>query len=194
MCSWAVVGLGNPGKHYSLTRHNVGFAFIKRIAREKNIKPKKKKYLSKTGIFERNEEKVLLAMPQTYMNNSGQAVKQILDNTSVPLQHLIVVFDDLDLPLGEIRVRKEGGAGTHKGMASIIKEIETSDFPRIRVGIGPMPDRMEAADFVLSPFRKNQELLVAESLYKARGALDLVLDGRIDEAMNSFNQRVKIEC
>jgi len=186
---WVVVGLGNPGQHYSQTRHNVGFMFIRRVAKAWDVRLKKRMYLSKGIVVNRNNDKILLAMPQTYMNNSGQALSLIVKRTQIELSHLIVVYDDLDIPLGEIRIRKEGSAGLHKGMISIIQELETSKFPRIRIGIGPLPEDVDAADFVLSPFQKEEMPLLDKSLTIAQEALELLLSGEIDRAMSIYNQR-----
>lgn len=184
---WAVVGLGNPGRRYSATRHNVGFMFIKRLARDQDIKVKKRKFLSKTAEVEIAEERVVLAMPQTFMNKSGEAVRALLEGTGIEPGKLVVVYDDIALPLGQTRVRKEGGAGTHKGMVSIVEEIETTRFPRIRVGIGPFPDGADRVDYVLSPFADSEKELLEKSLERAGQALALILAGRIDQAMNSYN-------
>lgn len=184
---WAVVGLGNPSKRYAETRHNVGFIFIKRLAREWHVRVKKNRFFSKTAEVKKDQEKVMLAMPQTYMNNSGQAVKALLRGAAIEPGRLLVVYDDVDIPLGEIRVRKEGGPGTHKGMTSIIEEIGTAKFPRIRVGIGPYAAGRDIVDFVLSPFRKSEKELLGESLTKAGEALEMILAGQIDKAMNEFN-------
>lgn len=186
---WVVVGLGNPGQHYSQTRHNVGFMFIRRVAKAWNVRLKKRMYLSKGIVVNRDNDKILLAMPQTYMNNSGQALSLIVKRTQIELSHLIVVYDDLDIPLGEIRIRKEGSAGLHKGMISIIQELETSKFLRIRIGIGPLPEDADAADFVLSPFQKEEMPLLDKSLTIAQEALELILSGEIDRAMSIYNQR-----
>ncbi|MBE0461034.1 MAG: aminoacyl-tRNA hydrolase [Candidatus Aminicenantes bacterium] len=186
---WVVVGLGNPGQHYSQTRHNVGFMFIRRVAKAWDVRLKKRMYLSKGIVVNKDNDKILLVMPQTYMNNSGQALSLIVKGTKIELPHLIVVYDDLDIPLGEIRVRKEGRAGFHKGMISIIQELETSKFPRIRIGIGPLPEDVDAADFVLSPFQKEEMPLLDKSLTIAQEALELILSGEIDRAMSIYNQR-----
>lgn len=188
---WAVVGLGNPGKRYSNTRHNVGFAFIKRVAKEWKVKLRKRIFFSKAVDIERENVKILLAMPQTYMNNSGLAVKQILGGRGVKPEHLVVVYDDLDIPLGEIRIREKGGPGTHKGMGSIVQGIQTTEFPRIRIGVGPLLPDEDATDYVLSSFDKAEKSLLEESLKKAREALVMILSGEAEKAMNIFNQRGK---
>jgi PTH1 family peptidyl-tRNA hydrolase len=186
---WVVVGLGNPGRRYAGTRHNVGFMLVRRLARRWDVKLRKRKYGAKVVEVKRNKEKLVLAQPQTYMNFSGLAVKELLDGYRIPAQNLVVVYDDLDIPVGQIRVRKEGRPGSHRGMRSIVAEIGTSAFPRLRVGIGPLAEGDDAAEYVLSPFSR-QELPVLEvSLARAEDALEMVIDGRIDGAMNAFNQK-----
>jgi peptidyl-tRNA hydrolase, PTH1 family len=184
---WAVVGLGNPGRRYSETRHNAGFMFIKRIARDWDVKVKKRKFLSKTAEVETAQGRMLLALPQTFMNRSGEAVRALLQGVGIEPGNLVVIYDDIDLALGQIRVRKEGGPGTHKGMASIVEEIETTRFPRIRVGIGPFPEEADMIDYVLSPFAEREKPILGQSLDRAREALDMILAGQIDKAMNSYN-------
>jgi len=186
---WAVVGLGNPGKRYSGTRHNVGFTFIKKTAKEWKVKLRKKIFFSKAGEVKRKEEKILLALPQTYMNKSGLTVKKIMEGRDIKPEHLVVVYDDLDIPLGEIRIRKRGGPGTHKGMSSIVEEIRTEEFPRIRVGLGPLPGGENAVNYVLSSFDKAEESRLKEGLRKAREALEMILSGEVERAMNTYNHR-----
>lgn len=188
---WAVVGLGNPGRRYAGTRHNAGFAFIKRIAKEWKVKLRKKRYFSKVVEMKKENERVLLATPHTYMNKSGLAVKNILEVRGIKPERLIVVIDDLDIPLGEIRIRKRGGPGTHKGMNSIVQEIQTTEYPRIRVGIGPLEPDEDAVNYVLSPFDKSEEPLLEEGLKKAQEALEMILSGNVEEAMNIYNKRRK---
>ncbi|KPJ70209.1 hypothetical protein AMJ44_00395 [candidate division WOR-1 bacterium DG_54_3] len=186
---WIVVGLGNPGRRYSKTRHNAGFMFIKKLAKEWRIRLKKRNALVRSGEVMRSNEKVLLVLPQTYMNQSGQAVTKIMDESRISPEKLVVVYDDLDMPLGEIRIRKEGGAGTHKGMISIIEEIETTKFPRIRLGIGSQPSREDSTLYVLSSFDEREKALLKQSLEKAQEALEIILAGEIEKAMNIYNTR-----
>ncbi len=188
---WAVVGLGNPGRRYSGTRHNVGFTFIRKTAKEWKVKLRKRIFFSKAGEVEREEEKIILALPQTFMNRSGLAVKKILEGRDIKPEHLVVVYDDLDIPLGEIRIRRRGGPGTHKGMSSIVEEIRTEDFPRIRIGLGPLPDGEDAVDYVLSSFDKTEEQRLEEGLKNAREALEMILSGEVERAMNTYNHRAK---
>ncbi|MBN2245004.1 MAG: aminoacyl-tRNA hydrolase [Candidatus Aminicenantes bacterium] len=190
---WALVGLGNPGKQYAETRHNVGFIFVKRIAKAWKIKLRRKIYLCKGEYAEIDSKKVLIALPQTYMNNSGVAVQAILSSGKVKPENLIVVYDDLDIPLGNIRIRDEGRAGSHKGMISIIEQIKTSQFPRIRVGIGPLRNNTETAEYVLSPFNEEEKAELEIALPKAQDALNLILDGQIKQAMNKYNTRSRPE-
>lgn len=186
---WAVVGLGNPGRRYAQTRHNVGFLFIRQVARNWKVRVKKRRFQAKIAEVERAQGKILLAMPQTFMNLSGQAVKQIVGGRKIELENLVVVYDDLDIPLGDIRVRKEGSAGTHKGMTSVIQELGSGRFPRIRVGIGPLPAEGDAAEYVLSPLAPGERRLIDQTFLLAEEALAMILEGQIDEAMNRFNQK-----
>jgi len=186
---WAVVGLGNPGRQYASTRHNVGFLFVRKVAKKWQVKLRKRIFLSKAVVVDRNHEQVLLAVPQTYMNNSGLAVKRMIEGSWVAPDHLIVVYDDLAIPLGEIRIRKEGRAGSHKGMLSIISEIQTTKFPRIRIGIGPLPPEEEAVPFVLSPFHQEEKAQLEVSFDRAQQALDMILEGKMDRAMTLYNKR-----
>jgi PTH1 family peptidyl-tRNA hydrolase len=125
------------------------------------------------------------------MNNSGLAVQQIVASGGIVPENLVIVYDDLDIPLGDIRIRKEGGAGTHKGMSSIVHELNSVFFPRIRVGIGPLPLDEDATDFVLSSFLDEEKLLLKQGLSKAQNALGLILDEKIESAMNLYNQRTQ---
>lgn len=186
---WAVVGLGNPGRRYAQTRHNVGFLFIRQVARNWKVRVKKRRFQAKIAEVERAQGRILLAMPQTFMNLSGQAVKRIVGGRKIELENLVVVYDDLDIPLGDIRVRKEGSAGTHKGMTSVIQELGSGRFPRIRVGIGPLPAEGDAAEYVLSPLTPGERRLIDQTLLLAEEALGMILEGQIDEAMNRFNQK-----
>ena len=186
---WVVVGLGNPGRKYSQTRHNAGFMFIKRLSKEWKIKLKKRNVWVKSGEVMRSKERVLLALPQTFMNQSGMAVRKILEESRISPERLVVVYDDLDMPLGEIRIRKEGGAGTHKGMISVIEEVKTTKFPRIRLGIGTHPSSEDTTRYVLSSFDKREKILLEKSLEKAQEALEIIIAGEIEKAMNIYNKR-----
>ncbi len=186
---WAVIGLGNPGRQYSGTRHNAGGTFVRSMAKAWKTKLRKKRFSSKIVEIEWENRKIMLALPQTYMNNSGLAVKQIMEGRNLLPEQLFVVYDDLDIPLGEIRIRKRGSSGTHKGMRSIVREIGTTEFPRMRIGIGPLPPGKDAVEYVLSSFEKTEGPLLEEGMKKAQEAFGMILDGRVEEAMNTYNQK-----
>ncbi len=186
---WLVVGLGNPGTEYSRTRHNVGFMVVQALARELGVQVKEKKYRSKIANALLSGEKIVLALPQTYMNLSGLAVKELLNGLKLPPQRMVVVYDDLDLNFGEIRIRPQGSAGTHKGMKSIVQEINTTVFPRVRVGIGPKAEAQEAAEFVLSEFSAEEMSALKPIIEKASRAVQMIVSGDIQQAMNEFNRK-----
>jgi PTH1 family peptidyl-tRNA hydrolase len=186
---WLVVGLGNPGDEYAATRHNAGFMLVERLARAWGVPLRGRLFKARTGVARRGDEGVFLALPKTFMNRSGLAVRAAMAGKEVPAERLIVIYDDLDIPLGEIRVRKKGRPGTHKGMISVVGETRTDEFPRIRVGIGPLPAGRDAADFVLEPFGRSERRLLERSLEEAGEALEMILDGAIDRAMTRFNRR-----
>ena len=187
---WLVVGLGNPGDEYEATRHNAGVLLVERVARAWGVEPRGRLFKSRTALARRGGEDVLLVLPKTFMNRSGTAVRAAMAGKDVPAERLVVVYDDLDIPLGEIRVRKRGRPGTHKGMISIAGEIRTDEFARVRIGIGPCPAGRDAAEYVLEPFRRAERPLLDQSLEDGAEALEMVLDGRIDRAMTRFNHRV----
>jgi len=186
---WAVVGLGNPGKEYAETRHNAGSALVKRLARDWGVELRGKRYQARSVEVEREGGRVLLAVPQTYMNLSGLSVRDILKGRRLEPENVVIVYDDLDVPIGGIRIRKQGTAGTHKGLQSIVWETGSTRFPRIRIGIGPLREGCDAADFVLSPFSRSEKTDLVSAMDKAREALLMILQGDIDQAMNSFNAK-----
>ena len=184
-----IVGLGNPGREYAGTRHNAGFLFIRRLARRWDVEVKKKKYSARVAEVKRGGEQLVLALPQTYMNLSGLAVRELLAGYQAPPESAVVVYDDLDIALGQIRVRKDGSPGSHKGLCSVVAEIGTTAFPRIRVGVGPLTERSDAVRFVLSPFGRDERAVLDDALARAEEALEIIVDGRIDKAMNAFNRK-----
>lgn len=190
---WVIVGLGNPGRAYARTRHNAGFMLVKHLARQWGIKMRRYRFQAKIGEGLRGEKPVLLALPQTWMNNSGLAVREIIAHRAVSLDQVIVVYDDLDLPLGEIRIRPEGSSGGHRGVESIINEMGDHRFPRVRLGIGPLPDGEDAAEYVISPFTEEEMEIMEENLSKAEKAVELILEGKINEAMSRFNHKIKVK-
>ena len=186
---WLVVGLGNPGEEYAGTRHNAGFLLVQRLARARGVELRGRAFKARTAILRGGGEEIMLALPQTFMNRSGISVREILAKKEIPPGRLIVVYDDLDIPLGEIRVRKRGSPGTHKGMISVVAETRTREFLRVRIGIGPLPEGWDAADYVLAPFGRDERPLLERSLDEAAEAMDMILAGAVERAMTRFNHR-----
>jgi PTH1 family peptidyl-tRNA hydrolase len=185
--NYLIIGLGNPGREYKDNRHNIGFMLIDRLAVRLNAHGLKLQSKAIVISALHAERKLILAKPQTYMNLSGQSVQGLLHFYKIPPENLIVAHDDLDLPLGTIRIRPGGGAGGQRGMASTIERLGTQDFPRLRLGIGRPPGRMEAAAYVLQDFSRADMLIVSETLDRAADAvLTFVTDG-LNKAMNQFN-------
>ena len=185
--TFLLIGLGNPGREYKDNRHNIGFMLIDRLAVRLNARGMKlqSKAIVTSGLYE--ERKLILAKPQTYMNLSGQSAQGLLHFYKIPPENLMVAHDDLDIPLGTIRIRPSGGAGGQRGMASTIERLGTKDFPRLRLGIGRPPGRMDAAAYVLQDFSRADLLIVSETLDRAADAvLTFVTDG-LNMAMNRFN-------
>jgi PTH1 family peptidyl-tRNA hydrolase len=187
---WVVIGLGNPGRQYAESRHNAGFMVVKRLWKRWRFPEWKKKFRAKLSSGFRGEEEVFLVMPQTYMNRSGEAVALLVSFFKLPPDHLLVIYDDLDLPLGSLRIRRAGGPGTHRGMQSVVETLGREDFPRIRIGIGPLPEEAEAAQFVLEPFTPQEKEKLRPCLEAACEATEMILDGAIDQAMNLYNRQI----
>jgi len=182
-----LVGLGNPGREYKDNRHNVGFMAIDRLVVRLNARGMKlqSKAIVVTATYE--ERKLILAKPQTFMNLSGQSVQGLAHFYKVPLTNLMVLSDDLDIPFGTIRIRASGGAGGQRGMASTIERLGTRDFPRLRIGIGRPPGRMDPAAYVLQDFPKDEASLLSDVLdHAADAALEFVIKG-LNASMNKFN-------
>lgn len=182
-----IVGLGNPGAKYAGTRHNVGFAVLDELAERHNIRIDTAKHKALIGKGIIDGEKVILAMPQTFMNLSGESVRAIMDFYKCTVEDLIVVYDDIDLDVGKLRIRQKGSAGGHNGMKNIIQHVGSQEFVRIRVGVGKKPDHMDLADYVLSRFGKEDLANIRESCGNACDAVETILaDGEV-AAMNKFN-------
>jgi len=184
---YLIVGLGNPGKVYAANRHNVGFMLLSRLAERlgETFGRVESRALLTKAVYQ--GRRLILVKPQTYMNASGSSVRSLLRFYKVPVQNLLVAFDDVDLPFETIRIRAEGGSGGQKGMQSIIDQLGSEAFPRLRIGIGRPPGRMEAADYVLQDFPKAERELLAITLDRAADAvLSFVADG-LDKAMNLYN-------
>jgi PTH1 family peptidyl-tRNA hydrolase len=189
--TFLLVGFGNPGREYINTRHNIGFMLIDRLAVRLNAHGMKlqSKAIVMSALYE--ERKVILAKPQTYMNLSGQSVQGLLHFYKLPPENLLVAHDDLDLPFGTLRIRPAGGPGGQRGMASTIEQLGTKEFPRLRLGIGRPPGRMDPKDYVLQDFSKDDIKLLPEVLDRAAdAALEFVLKG-LNAAMNKYNGSIE---
>ena len=185
-----IVGLGNPEKKYDKTRHNIGFDTIDALADKYNISMNEKKHKALCGTGVIDGVKVLLAKPQTYMNLSGDSVAEIVNFYKIdPEEEMIVIFDDISLAPGNIRVRKKGSAGGHNGIKSIIARTGTQNFMRIKVGVGEKPAGWDMADHVLGHFSREDRALVEDAIKDAEAAAVLMMQGQVDKAMNDFNAK-----
>ena len=186
---WIVVGLGNPDKKYEGTRHNSGFAALEALAEKLSVKVQKVRFKSFCGEATVGETRLLLMMPQTYMNNSGEAVREAMKFYKIPPERVLVMFDDISLNPGTLRVRRNGSAGGQKGMASIIALCGSDQFPRVKIGVGakPHPD-YDLAAWVLSRFTKEEAPLVADACRRAAEAACMIVSGDIDGAMNAYSR------
>ncbi len=185
-----IVGLGNPEKKYDKTRHNIGFDTIDALADKYNISMNEKKHKALCGTGVIDGVKVLLAKPQTYMNLSGDSVAEIVNFYKIdPEEEMIVIFDDISLAPGNIRVRKKGSAGGHNGIKSIIARTGTQSFMRIKVGVGEKPAGWDLADHVLGHFSREDRALVEDAIKDAEAAAVLMMQGQVDKAMNDFNAK-----
>lgn len=186
--SWLVVGLGNPGREYEKTRHNCGFRALDGLAQQLGCKVDKLKFQGLYTQTTYSGKKLFLLKPQTYMNLSGRAVLQLSAYFHIPPQRIIVMFDDISLEPGRLRVRADGSAGGHNGIKSIIQELGSQDFPRVKIGVGakPNPD-FDLADWVLSTFSASEEKALSVSLKNAADAALAIIDHGVPEAANRFN-------
>lgn len=185
---YLIVGLGNPGKDYEKTRHNVGFDTIDALIEEYAIPQSGEKFRAMYGKGMIHGEKVLVAKPLTYMNLSGEAVRGLVDYFKIDVkEELLVVYDDIDLEPGNIRVRAKGSAGGHNGMKNIIQQLGTQEFARIRIGVGAKPKGWDLADHVLSRFSKEEREEVEKSIKKGCDAISCFVEKGIDAAMNQYN-------
>lgn len=183
-----VLGLGNIGERYETTRHNLGFKVVRRLIETQRFQyePGTAEYDWATG--EIGPAKIILAMPNTYMNRSGIAARALLQQYELEPARMLVVVDDFNLPLGRLRIRGSGSEGGHNGLASIIEELETEDFPRLRMGIGPLPEGADQSDFVLGEFKQNELESVEKMIATASDAVLFYLEHGLDEAMSQYNQ------
>jgi PTH1 family peptidyl-tRNA hydrolase len=179
-----VVGLGNPGPEYEKTRHNVGFRLADRLVGEADLSWRDFKGL---GLAAKINDSIWVAKPMTYMNLSGEFVKQFAAYHNIALEDILVAYDEMALPLGKLRIRKNGSAGGQKGMLSIIQHFGTDSVARLRIGIGPQPERMDASAFVLGRFNKSEEIELDAVLDRAAEAVKVAAESGIDLAMNRYN-------
>ena len=187
---YIIAGLGNPGKRYENTRHNIGFIALDLLAERNDIKINKIKHKALVGEGRISGQKVLLVKPQTYMNLSGQSVREVMEYYKEEIDRLVVIYDDIDIPSGTVRIRKKGSAGTHNGMRSIIYDLKSDQFPRIRIGIGNNR-KGDLRDFVIGGFSKEEKEPLADAVRRAVLAAECIVEKGIDKAMNEYNIRQK---
>ena len=184
---YLIVGLGNPEKEYANTRHNVGFDTVNELAKRHEIEINRNKFNSLYGQGIINNEKVIILKPQTYMNLSGIAVRNFKDFYKIDLDKIIIVHDDIDIEEGKIKLRKVGGPGTHNGMKSVVHELNSTEFPRIRIGTGSPDDEIDLKDYVLEKIDNESRSILDEAIINATNAIEEILENGIDIAMNKFN-------
>ena len=184
---YLIVGLGNPENEYSHTRHNMGFDTINQIAKNNNIQITKNKFkgLCESTIIQ--NQKVILLKPQTYMNLSGESVKEVAEFYNLKPEEIIVIYDDIDIEKGHIKIRKKGGAGSHNGMKSVVEELQSTDFARIRVGIGQPEFKSDMINYVIGKVPQEEQKILQQGVEKAAKAVEEILKNGIDIAMNKFN-------
>lgn len=183
-----VVGLGNPGKEYTYNRHNAGFMCMDVICDKYHARIDKSKFKALVGECSIAGKHVLLMKPQTYMNNSGEAIREAADFYNVPADNIVVIFDDISIGVGKLRIRRKGSAGGHNGIKSIIAHLSTSEFPRIKLGVGEKPSpEYDLVNWVLGNIPENDRKAMSEAYSKAADALEEMLSGDVDRAMNKYN-------
>jgi PTH1 family peptidyl-tRNA hydrolase len=184
---YLLVGLGNPGSQYARTRHNAGFMVLDAAAKKWGADWKAWQNLGDYAKVRVEGQDVFLLKPTTYMNESGRAVSSLARFYKIPPQNCVICYDDISLDTGKLRIRKNGSAGGQKGMKSVIEQLATQDIPRLRLGVGPKPERFDLANFVLSNFPKTEESLLQDALSRAVDALEVYLKDGLEKAMNRFN-------
>lgn len=183
-----IIGLGNPGKPYEETRHNIGFRVIDRLASDWNAPLTQSKFKGMYSVVHRPEGKVMLVKPLTYMNLSGECVGPLMDYYNVDLEDIVVIYDDLDLPTGQLRLRQKGSAGGHNGIKSLIQHLGTQQFNRMRIGISRPPQGMKVPDYVLAKFGGEEQPLMQEAVAKSADACNYWLSKPFNEVMNEYNK------
>jgi PTH1 family peptidyl-tRNA hydrolase len=185
-----IVGLGNPGRQYQANRHNIGFMLVNSLADRLDTTFSRLESKALVTKAKHNDQSIILAKPQTYMNVSGQSVGSLVNFYKIPLENLMVVYDDVDLPFGQIRIRPSGGSGGQKGIASIIERLGTKDFPRLRLGIGRPPGRKSAGSYVLKDFSGEDADFLPQVLDRATDAVLTYISEDLDTAMNHYNSKI----
>ncbi len=188
---WLIAGLGNPGAKYEKTWHNAGFLSLEVLAQKNKIKMDRIKFKGIYGQGTIKNEKVILLKPSTFMNLSGESIQEAMAFFKVPSEKVIVIYDDIDIERGMIKIRQTGSAGTHNGMRSVIAHLNTQDFPRIRVGTGPLPPRWQIIDYVLSEIAQEDQKTMFSSFERVGEAVESMLEKGVDTAMNQFNGKEK---
>lgn len=183
-----IVGLGNPGTKYIETRHNIGFKVLDEIARRKKVKFKTKfLYFTKQSKINLSKNKILLIKPQLFMNKSGEVIKKVIKKNKIDISKLVIIYDDVDLDFGVVRVREKGSSGTHNGMKSIIDSLESINFKRIRIGVGPRPKGNLLNDYVLGNFTKDEYLKLEKVVERAADVVESLFSSGIEKTMSLFN-------
>lgn len=183
-----IIGLGNPGKKYENTRHNIGFMVMDALAKRHQWDFNQSKFNGVYALEHFNQEKVVLLKPQTYMNLSGESVRPLIDFYQIDVEDILVIYDDLDLPLGKIRLRQKGGHGGHNGIRSLIEHLGTKDFKRIRIGVGRPTSSIPVVKYVLNPFAKEEQEDVEISIQQSADACEAWLERSFVDVMNDFNK------
>lgn len=188
--TWIIAGLGNPGMTYANTRHNAGFMALDQLAKSNGIDVKTMRFKSDCGDGNVGGQRCLVMKPTTFMNLSGEAISQAAAFYKIPPERIVIMYDDISLPPGRLRIRRKGSAGGHNGMKSIIALLGTDEFPRVRIGVGAKPNpEYDLADWVLSKFTEEDMKSLAPALENAAKAAELIVQGKMDEAMNRFSTK-----
>lgn len=188
-----IVGLGNPGVKYEATRHNAGFWAIDELSERHHIPVRRKRNNSLIGNARIAGEQVLLVKPLTYMNLSGEAIRELADYYNIPTEDILIIYDDIDIPFGSVRIRKSGSAGSHNGMRSIVKELGENHFPRVRISVGRPQERIPLADYVLSVPTEKEMKVLEKCVFRAADGVEFFLKDGIENAMNKINGLENIE-
>lgn len=183
-----IVGIGNPGPKYAQTRHNVGFRVVNLLAKQLGVKKEEARFKGIFALAKMNDLQIGLLKPLTYVNLSGQSVRDAVKKLNLATEQILVILDDTQLPLGKLRLRAKGSSGGHKGLQSVIDELQTENIPRLRIGVGSPPENIDMATFVLSPFEPEEEVIVAKTIEIATEAVKVWVMEGIEVAMQRFNR------